>query len=151
MQIYLESLTAICKSHFHCEIFFDSAPSTRLAFQMPKRKGPGKILPRPQLLRLVAELAFSNLRLIHWCKVSGISFDPSSEAGDVTSRFEMLQNACLSAALSEEERTEYLVDFDDDDKVRTLHVSVVVVKDHGETILGWRCDNAVKMFWRDFC
>ncbi|CAB9516100.1 Rab3 GTPase-activating protein non-catalytic subunit [Seminavis robusta] len=63
------------------------------------------------------------------CKVSGISFDPSTEQGDVTSRFEMLQNACLSAALSEEERTEYLVDFDDDDKLGAL---LLFLKSHNE-------------------
>jgi hypothetical protein len=63
------------------------------------------------------------------CKVSGISFDPSTAAGDVSSRFEMLQNACLSAALSEEERTEYLVDFDDDDKLGAL---LLYLKSHNE-------------------
>lgn len=63
------------------------------------------------------------------CKVSGISFDPSTEAGDARSRFEMLQNACLSAALSEEERSEYLVDFDDDDKLGAL---LLFLKSHNE-------------------
>ena len=63
------------------------------------------------------------------CKVSGFSFDPSTDAGDATARFETLQNACLSAALSEEERTEYLVDFDDDDKLGAL---LLFLKSHNE-------------------
>jgi len=63
------------------------------------------------------------------CKFSGISFDPSTEAGDLTARFEMLQNACLSAALSEEERSEYLVDFDDDDKLGAL---LLFLQSHNE-------------------
>ena len=63
------------------------------------------------------------------CKGSGFSFDPSTEAGDATARFETLQNACLSAALSEEERTEYLVDFDDDDKLGAL---LLFLKSHNE-------------------
>ena len=80
------------------------------------------------------ELAMSHkhreiITLEEACKVSGISFDPSSPAGDVSSRFEMLQNACLSAALSEEERTEYLVDFDDDDKLGAL---LLYLKSHNE-------------------
>lgn len=66
------------------------------------------------------------------CKLSGISFDPSTEAGDATNRFEMLQNACLSAALSEEERSEYLVDFDDDDKLGAL---LLFLKSHNEPTL----------------
>ena len=84
-------------------------------------------------------LAFDELAMSHKhkeittleeaCKVSGISFDPSTEAGDATNRFEMLQNACLSAALSEEERSEYLVDFDDDDKLGAL---LLFLKSHNE-------------------
>jgi len=80
------------------------------------------------------ELALSHnhkeiITLEEACKVSGFSFDPSTEAGDATARFETLQNACLSAALSEEERTEYLVDFDDDDKLGAL---LLFLKSHNE-------------------
>jgi hypothetical protein len=80
------------------------------------------------------ELAMSHthkeiISLEEACKVSGLSFDPSTEQGDVTNRFEMLQNACISAALSEEERAEYLVDFDDDDKLGAL---LLFLRSHNE-------------------
>lgn len=54
------------------------------------------------------------------CSISSYAFDPSLPDGDGPSRFKMLQNSCLSAAISEEERVEYLVDFDDDDKFGAL-------------------------------
>lgn len=54
------------------------------------------------------------------CSISGYSFDPSLPDGDGPSRFKMLQNSCLSAAISEDERAEYLVDFDEDDRFGAL-------------------------------
>jgi hypothetical protein len=54
------------------------------------------------------------------CSISSYAFDPSMPDGDGPSRFKMLQNSCLSAAISEEERAEYLVDFDDDDRFGAL-------------------------------
>jgi hypothetical protein len=54
------------------------------------------------------------------CSISSYAFDPSLPDGDGPSRFKMLQNSCLSAAISEEERAEYLVDFDDDDRFGAL-------------------------------
>lgn len=47
------------------------------------------------------------------CKGSGIAFDPSTSVGDNPLRWKLLQLACLATAISEEERAEYLVDFDD--------------------------------------
>lgn len=49
------------------------------------------------------------------CMISSYSFDPSLPEGDGPSRFKMLQNSCLSAAVNKNDRTGALVDFDDDD------------------------------------
>jgi hypothetical protein len=54
------------------------------------------------------------------CAISSYSFDPSRADGDGPSQFRMLQNSCLSASISEEERSEYLVDFEDDDRFGAL-------------------------------
>jgi hypothetical protein len=54
------------------------------------------------------------------CRVSGLGFDPSSEAGDSPGRWKMLQQACLAAAISEEEREEFLLDMNDDDQLGAL-------------------------------
>jgi hypothetical protein len=54
------------------------------------------------------------------CRMSGYAFHPSTSVGDDLIRVKMLQNACLSAAISEAERAEYLVDFDDDDRLGAL-------------------------------
>lgn len=48
------------------------------------------------------------------CKNSGFSFDPSSSLGDDPSRWKALQHACIASAISEEERAEYLVEFETD-------------------------------------
>lgn len=48
------------------------------------------------------------------CKGSGMVFDPSTSIGDNPSKWKLLQLACLANAISEEERSEYLVDFDDE-------------------------------------
>lgn len=63
------------------------------------------------------------------CSMSSYSFDPSMPDGDGPSRFKMLQNSCLSAAISEEERAEYLVDFDDDDRFGAL---LLFLSNHNE-------------------
>mmetsp|Transcript_33746 Transcript_33746/g.81816 ORF Transcript_33746/g.81816 Transcript_33746/m.81816 type:complete len:1419 (+) Transcript_33746:672-4928(+) len=52
------------------------------------------------------------------CRISNHSFDPSKEEGD--DRFKVLQKSCFSSALSEDERAEYLVDFDDDDRLGAM-------------------------------
>lgn len=54
------------------------------------------------------------------CRISSHIFDPSTPAGDDPTRVKVLQNSCLSAALGEDERAEYLVDFDDDDRLGAL-------------------------------
>lgn len=54
------------------------------------------------------------------CSISSYAFDPSVPDGDGPSRFKMMQNSCISATISEAERSEYLVDFDDDDKFGAL-------------------------------
>lgn len=54
------------------------------------------------------------------CEISSYAFHPSTANGDGPSRFKMLQESCLSAAISEEERAEYLVDFQDDDRFGAL-------------------------------
>jgi hypothetical protein len=54
------------------------------------------------------------------CAMSSYSFDPSLPEGDGPQRFKMLQSSCLSAAFTEEERAEYLVDFEDEDRFGAL-------------------------------
>jgi hypothetical protein len=54
------------------------------------------------------------------CYLSGLSFDPSSEAGDNPKRLKMLHQACLAAAISEAEKEEYLLDMNDDDLLGAL-------------------------------
>lgn len=58
--------------------------------------------------------------LEHACRFSGLVFDPSSEAGDNPGRWKMLQQACLAAAISEEEREEFMLDMNDDDQLGAL-------------------------------
>ena len=48
------------------------------------------------------------------CKGSGMVFDPSTSIGDNPSKWKLLQLACMANAISEEERSEYLVDLDDE-------------------------------------
>lgn len=54
------------------------------------------------------------------CRISSRAFDASTSDGDAPERLKILQNSCLSSALSEEERAEYLVDFDDDERLGAL-------------------------------
>jgi hypothetical protein len=82
------------------------------------------------------ELAMSHnhaeiVSLENACKLSSHSFDPSTTAGDEADRFRTLQSSCISAAISEEERAEYLVDFDDDDRLGALllHLSAHNIPD----------------------
>lgn len=53
-------------------------------------------------------------------RVSNRGFDASSAEADDPSRWKELQKACLASALTEEERTEYLVDYQDDDNAAAL-------------------------------
>jgi len=50
------------------------------------------------------------------CQISCYSFDPSQPEGDDAEKVKILQNACLASHLSEDVRTEYLVDFDDNEE-----------------------------------
>jgi len=61
------------------------------------------------------------------CSISSYSFDPSMPDGDGPSRFKMLQSSTLSAAVSAEERSEYLVE--DDDKFGAL---LLFLRSHNE-------------------
>jgi hypothetical protein len=63
------------------------------------------------------------------CRMSGHSFDPSTAEGDDPARVKILQNSCLSAAISEEQRAEYLVDFDDDERLGAL---LLYLKPHNQ-------------------
>ena len=54
------------------------------------------------------------------CSISSYAFDPSTSDGDGPSKFKVLQNSCLASQISEQERAEYLVDFDDDDRFGAL-------------------------------
>jgi hypothetical protein len=54
------------------------------------------------------------------CRISSYRFDPSLPEGDGPSRYIILQNACLSASVSDDERAEYLLDFHDDDRFGAL-------------------------------
>jgi hypothetical protein len=66
------------------------------------------------------------------CKISSYSFDPSCPDGDGPAKFGMLQKSCLSAAISQDERTEYLVDFNDDDKFGAL---LLYLKSHNNPMM----------------
>lgn len=54
------------------------------------------------------------------CKISSHAFDASTAIADAPAKWEVLQASCLSSALSEVERAEYLVDFDDDERLGAL-------------------------------
>jgi hypothetical protein len=54
------------------------------------------------------------------CSISSYAFDPSLPDGDGPSRFKMLQSSCLAASITEDERAEYLVDINDDDRFGAL-------------------------------
>jgi hypothetical protein len=66
------------------------------------------------------------------CKISSYSFDPSCPDGDGPAKFGMLQKSCLSAAISQDERAEYLVDFNDDDKFGAL---LLYLKSHNNPMM----------------
>lgn len=65
------------------------------------------------------------------CRISSHAFDPSKPEGD--DRFKALQNSCFSTPLSEEERAEYLVDFDDDDD--RLGAMLLYTKPHNQAYM----------------
>ena len=54
------------------------------------------------------------------CRLSSHAFDPSTAEGDDPARIQILQKACLSASISEEQRSEFLVDFDDGERLGAL-------------------------------
>lgn len=54
------------------------------------------------------------------CKLSSLSFDPSTQDGDGPQRFKQLQNACLSVLVGEDERSEYLIEMKDEDRFGSL-------------------------------
>lgn len=73
---------------------------------------PYEWIARDQLMISHSNEEITSLEKI--CKMSNFSFDPFTKEGDDYTHFTMLQNSCVSAAISEAERSEYLVDFDDD-------------------------------------
>lgn len=48
------------------------------------------------------------------CKISSLAFNPSTSDGDGPSRFKQMKNACLAAAVEDEERAEYMIARDED-------------------------------------
>lgn len=54
------------------------------------------------------------------CAISSHSFDPSQPESDGPARLKVLQNSCLASKISDEERIEYFVDFDDEDRFGAL-------------------------------
>ena len=93
------------------------------------------------------ELAMSHkqveiVSLEHACKNSSHSFDPSTKVGDDPAKFKVLQDACVSGALTEAEREEYLVDFDDDERFGALllylkpHINESALLAHRALLLG---------------
>eukprot|EP00537_Pseudo-nitzschia_pungens_P000260 CAMPEP_0172374306 /NCGR_PEP_ID=MMETSP1060-20121228/55253_1 /TAXON_ID=37318 /ORGANISM="Pseudo-nitzschia pungens, Strain cf. cingulata" /LENGTH=1621 /DNA_ID=CAMNT_0013100911 /DNA_START=108 /DNA_END=4973 /DNA_ORIENTATION=+ len=56
------------------------------------------------------------------CQISTRAFDPSKREGDGKMHWKTVQRSCLTAALGESERAEYLVDFDDDERLGALHL-----------------------------
>lgn len=54
------------------------------------------------------------------CRISNRAFDPSKTEGDDPNRWKTVQRSCMTAALGESERAEYLVDFDDDERLGAL-------------------------------
>jgi Rab3 GTPase-activating protein regulatory subunit N-terminus len=56
------------------------------------------------------------------CRMSNRAFDPSKPEGDDPARWKMLQRSCLSVAPGERERAEYMIDFDDDERLGALHL-----------------------------
>jgi hypothetical protein len=85
---------------------------------------------QPDIFSVFEWLALDELSMTHnhdlitslekACSISSYSFEPSLPIGDGPSRFKMLQSSCLAAAVTEEERAEYLVDFNDDDRFGAL-------------------------------
>lgn len=75
------------------------------------------------------------------CSMSSYAFDPSTPHGDGSAKFKILQNSCLAGQISEEERAEYLVDFDDDDRFGALllflrsHIKPPVLAAHRSLLL----------------
>ncbi len=54
------------------------------------------------------------------CRYSSHSFNASTPDADPPTSWKTLQTSCLAATLSADERTEYLVDFNDDDRLGAL-------------------------------
>jgi hypothetical protein len=63
------------------------------------------------------------------CSISSHAFDPSTPEGDGPTKFKILQSSCLASQISEAERAEYLVDFDDDDRFGAL---LLFIRSHNE-------------------
>jgi hypothetical protein len=63
------------------------------------------------------------------CRISSHSFDPFLPGSD--SLFRKLQNSCFASALSEEERAEHLIDFDDAEDDR-LGAMLLYMKPHNK-------------------
>ena len=77
-------------------------------------------LARDELMMSHKQAEISSLEVA--CHISSRAFDPSKREGDSKNRWKTIQRSCLTAALGEYERSEYLVDFDDDDRLGALHL-----------------------------
>lgn len=66
------------------------------------------------------------------CRVSSFAFDPSCSDGDGPDRFKQLQKSCLAASMGENERSEYLIDFNDEDRFGAL---LLFLRNHNEPSL----------------
>ena len=85
---------------------------------------------QPDIFSIFEWLALDELTMSHnhdeivslekACSISSYAFDPSLPDGDGPSRFKIIQSSCLAATITEEERAEYLVDFNDDDRFGAL-------------------------------
>jgi hypothetical protein len=77
-------------------------------------------LARDELAMSHKQAEISSLEIA--CQISSRAFDPSKQEGDSKNRWKAVQRSCLTAALGESERSEYLVDFDDDERLGALHL-----------------------------
>lgn len=77
-------------------------------------------LARDELAMSHKQTEISSLEIA--CQISNRAFDPSKPEGDSKNRWKTVQRSCLTAALGESERSEYLVDFDDDERLGALHL-----------------------------
>jgi hypothetical protein len=66
------------------------------------------------------------------CAISSHSFDPSQPESDNPARLRALQNSCLASKITDNERVEYFLDFDDEDRFGAL---LLFLKSHNNPAL----------------